>query len=130
MAEELVFFALLLCNVEAAETKEENDSGHHDEKGNEPHHGGHEAVPADSVLLSILHLLLGCGFLLFAESVDELAALHRCSVYYWNLHRSGATRIDNHNLLNESITEFWLQIESELLLVTFLPGLLYYNAAG
>lgn len=43
---------------------------------------------------------------------------------------AGATRLDNSNFINKSVTEFWLNIDSELLLVAFLPGLIYHDASG
>lgn len=37
---------------------------------------------------------------------------------------------DHPNLLSESISQFWMQIDGELLLVGFLPGLIFSDASS
>ncbi|KAL7566093.1 hypothetical protein ACA910_003869 [Epithemia clementina (nom. ined.)] len=90
-----------------------------------------EVEPADAILFPFFILALGIiayrllsRYLKWLPYTGFMFVLGTCIGV-------GVTRIHGKsNLLNESILNFWIPIDSELLLVSFLPGLVYKDASG
>ena len=90
-----------------------------------------EVEPADAIIFPFFVLALGIlshrllsRYLEWLPYTGFMFVLGTCMGV-------GVTRVSGPtNLLNSSMVNFWLPIDSELLLVSFLPGLLYHDAAG
>mmetsp|Transcript_29516 Transcript_29516/g.81122 ORF Transcript_29516/g.81122 Transcript_29516/m.81122 type:complete len:874 (+) Transcript_29516:259-2880(+) len=117
----LVFQILLLLVVTTTPCRADAEA---DGSGNE------EAEPAEAVLYPFFILCLGivahCFLSRYAPWLPYTAVLFILGT----LIGVGATRFENDNVLHKSIVDFWLPIDSELLLVAFLPGLVFSDASG
>lgn len=116
--------AILSCSsnffllVQGSEILEGDETSHHGE-------------PVDALLFPFFALGLGViayclltRFLPFIPYTAVMFLLGTCIGL-------GTTRLDHNkddSLVNISVTNFWLEINSELLLVSFLPALIYHDA--
>ena len=116
----VLLWLLLVAALPGAWASEENESEEEE-----------EVEPADAIIFPFFVLALGIlshrllsRYLEWLPYTGFLFVLGTCMGV-------GVTRVSGPtNLLNSSMVNFWLPIDSELLLVSFLPGLLYHDAAG
>ena len=113
----LLSIILLQCyDTDAASTEDEIE--------------GDEGDPADAVLWPFFMIIL--GILSYYVQTRYMAWFpYTAIMFIWGtLIGAFAVIHEGDSLLNKSVTEYWLGIDSELLLVSILPGLVYSDAAG
>jgi NhaP-type Na+/H+ or K+/H+ antiporter len=92
--------------------------------------GGEEAEPAVAVLFPSFSLTIGIvAFWMlsrFAPQLPYTAVMFLIGTFMG----IGAASLDSANLLHQSLVEFWINIDSEVLLLTFLPGLIFKDASS
>ncbi|KAL7555977.1 hypothetical protein ACA910_003240 [Epithemia clementina (nom. ined.)] len=122
--EALVVFLLALRYCAASEGEEATVKNENEEEKE-------EVEPADAIVFPFLVLALGViSHRLLSRYMEWVPYTGFMFVLGTSI-GVGVTRVSGQaNLLNESTLNFWLPIDSELLLVSFLPGLLYKDASG
>jgi NhaP-type Na+/H+ or K+/H+ antiporter len=98
------------------------------EEGEEKHEEEYE--PVDAILYPFFILALGVVSYWLLSCYAPWLPYTAVMFVLGTVIGAGATTQTRENLLNESITVWWLNIGSEVLLVAFLPGLIFSDAAA
>jgi len=92
-------------------------------------HGDEGAEPAEAVLFPWFVQALGVIFFFLLTRYSKFLPYTAVLFILGTIMGIGTARLQNENKLAESMVDFWIPIDSELLLLVFLPGLLFKDAA-
>lgn len=122
----LVAVALLAMSVVTELVRAEGEVAM--EEGQEAH--GEEVEPFIAILFPWFAQILGVLAFFFLSRTIFHVFPYTASMFLMGVIMGvGITSLDNTNQLNESI-EMWASINSEVLLLVFLPGLIFKDAFG
>jgi Sodium/hydrogen exchanger family len=94
------------------------------------HGNQHELEPVDAVLYPWFIQVLGVAVFLILTRYARWLPYTAIMFLMGTIIGIGTARMQKGNRLSESILEFWIPINSELLLNVFLPGLIYKDSAA
>lgn len=113
---------LLLLSVSQQCWAASNETVHHEEEESEP--GAAVLFPWFAVVIGV------CLFFFLTRYAQWFPYTAACFLVGTAMGIS-ATSLDNQNhLLHESLVDWWISIDSEVLLLVFLPGLVFKDAAS
>lgn len=88
-----------------------------------------DAEPVDAILFPFFMITIGTLIYFLLSRLDLPLPYTAMCFLTGTIMGVGAARLDNDNILNATINEWWTQINSEVLLNAFLPGLIFNDSA-